>query len=180
MRKWLRWASEYRWPLYIAGILGLSIVAEGVLVWFATRPDAPRPQADFYDRALQWDADRAVLAASRQLGWRVTYEVPAGAEYVAGMAQPVDVRVTDRGGQPVRGLTGNLIAVRPADTRLSNEGALTELPQEPGRYRALVRLPADGLWELSVDTRLGAQRFIHQQRLDVRHGVAAAVGEVQG
>jgi len=176
MRKWLRWAAEYRWPLYLAGLLGLSIVAEGVLVWYATRPDAPRPQADFYEKSLQWDADRAVLAASRQLGWRVTFEVPAGPEYLPGMAQPVDVRVMDRDGQPVRGLAGKLVAVRPSDTRMSNQGALTELPQEPGRYRALVRLPQDGIWELSVDATRSSLRFVHQERLDIRHGAE----EVQG
>lgn len=168
-KQYIRWASEYRWPLYLAGILGMSIVAQGVMVWHATRPEAPRAQADFYDRSLRWDADQALLAASRELGWRVAFDVPAGAEYVAGMAQPVDVRVTDRDGAPVRGLAGTLVAIRPADTRLSNEGPLTELPHEPGRYRALVRLPADGLWELGLDTTRAGLRFVHQARLDIRH-----------
>ena len=41
--KLLRLISDYRWPIYIGGHLTMSVVACGVLVWVATRPDAPRP-----------------------------------------------------------------------------------------------------------------------------------------
>jgi len=162
-----RFISAYRWPIFIVGLLLMSITAQGVLVYVATRPSAPRPIVDYYQRSLEWDADAALQAASRELGWSVNIDVPAGGQYAVSARRPVDVTVRDRTGQPVSGLEGRLVAVRPADTRLNGASELTELPHEPGRYRTLARLPAPGLWELSLDAQLGEARFVHVARVSV-------------
>ena len=159
--------SQYRWPLYLGGILMLSVTAQGVMVYFATRPNAPRVEPDYYGRALRWDADQAVRAASAHLGWRVTFDVPGGVQYVAGMARPVDVSILDADGTAVSGLVGDVIAVRPADTRLNARAPLTELPHAPGRYRGLLRLGAPGLWQLNVDAAKQGLRFVHTARVTV-------------
>ena len=142
--KILRLISEYRWPIYLGGLLAMSIVACGVIVWVATRPDAPRPIKGYYEAAQAWDADEAVEEASRQLGWSVRYELPADVPHFAGMPRPVDVRVADRDGKPVSGLAGRLFAIRPSDTRLNQTGELVALPQAAGSYRTLVRIDAPG------------------------------------
>ena len=49
--KLLRLISEYRWPIYLGGLLSMSVVACGVLVWVATRPDSPRPIKGYYEAA---------------------------------------------------------------------------------------------------------------------------------
>ena len=165
--KFFRLVSEYRWPIYLGGLLTMSIVASGVIVWVATRPDTPRPIKGYYEAAQAWDAGEAIEAASRQLGWSVRYELPSDVPHFAGMPRPVDVRVADRGGQPVAGLAGRLFAVRPSDTRLNQSGELVALPQEPGRYRTLVRIDAPGAWELRIDVRRQALRFVHAARLAV-------------
>ncbi len=157
--------KQYRWPFYLGGLLVMSVVAQGILVFVATRPDAPRPLPDYYQKSLAWDLDAAVLDASRQLGWAVQVLLPAGVPHEAGMPRPVDVVVVDRDGVGVRGLVGQLQAVRPADGRLNNLGPLTEIPHLPGTYRALLRLDQAGLWEVRVDARLGTQRFVHSQRV---------------
>ena len=115
--KLFRLVSEYRWPIYIGGLLTMSLVACGVLVFVATRADAPRPIDNYYEAAQSWDADAAVLDASRALGWTVTFDLPADIPHVAGMPRPVDVTVVDRQGQPVAGLAGQLLANR-ADSGL--------------------------------------------------------------
>ncbi len=165
--KLLRVISEYRWPIYIGGLLSMSVVACGILVWVATRPDTPRPIKGYYEAARTWDADEAVEEASRQLGWTVRYELPEGVPHFPGMPRPVDVRVADREGKPVPGLAGRLFAIRPSDTRLNQTGDLVELPQEAGRYRSLVRLDEAGAWELRIDAKRDALRFVHAARLDV-------------
>jgi hypothetical protein len=167
VKKLFRLVSEYRWPIYLAGHLVMSIVACGVLVWYATRPDAPRPIKGYYEAARAWDADEAVADASRQLGWRVQYELPAGIPHLAGMPRPIDVRVVDREGSPVAGLTGRLFAIRPSDTRLNRDGELVEMPQQTGSYRTLLVLDAPGTWDLRIDTRQDALRFVHAARLNV-------------
>ncbi len=159
--------SAYRWPLILGGLLGMSICAQGVLVFVATRPDAPRPIKDYYERSLSWDADAAVLAASRDLGWRVSFELPADTPHTPGMPRPVDVHVKDRDGAPLAGLSGDFQALRPADARHNQAGSLTALPHLPGTYRTLVRLDADGLWEFRLDTRREGLRFVHIERVEV-------------
>jgi nitrogen fixation protein FixH len=163
--KLARSLSYYRWPIYLGGLLAMSVVGQGVLVYVATRPDAPRPIGGYYQRALQWDADEAVVEASRQLGWTVRFTVPADVPHTAGMPRPVDVFVQDRQGTPVLGLTGTLQAARPSEPRLSQAGDLTGIPHLPGTYRTLVRMDQPGLWELRLDARQGAQRFVSSERV---------------
>lgn len=165
--KLLRLVSEYRWPIYLGGLLTMPIVACGILVWVATRPNSPRPIEGYYEAARAWDADEAVGQASRQLGWVVRYELPSDVPHYVGMPRPVDVRIVDRDGKPVSGLVGQLFAIRPSDTRLNQVGRLTEIPQQAGSYRTLVRLDEPGAWELRIDTRQQALRFVHAARLTV-------------
>jgi len=54
--KIFRVISEYRWPIYLGGLLAMSIVSSGVIVWVATRPDTPRPMQGYYEAARAWDA----------------------------------------------------------------------------------------------------------------------------
>lgn len=163
----LRVLSEYRWPIYLGGLLSMSVVACAVIVWVATRPDSPRPIRGYYEAARAWDADEAVADASRRLGWTVRYQLPAGIPHYAGMPRPVDVTVADREGRPVSGLAGRLFAIRLSDTRLNQSGEIVELPQQAGSYRTLVVLDAPGAWELRIDATQQALRFVHAAGFDV-------------
>jgi nitrogen fixation protein FixH len=175
--KFFRMVSEYRWPIYLGGLLAMSVVSSGVIVWVATRPDTPRPIKGYYEAARAWDADEAVEEASRQLGWSVRYELPSDVPHFPGMPRPVDVRVADRTGNPVSGLAGRLLAIRPSDTRLNQSGELVALPQTPGSYRTLVRIDVPGAWELRIDVRQAALRFVHAARLTIPAEPAAPEGE---
>ncbi len=177
--KLLRTISEYRWPIYLGGLLAMSIVACGALVWVATRPDSPRPIKGYYEAARAWDADEAVEDASRQLGWTVRYDLPSDVPHYPGMPRPVDVQIADREGKPVSGLTGRLLAIRPSNTRMNQAGDLTELPQEAGRYRTLVLMDEPGTWELRLDTRQQAMRFVHAARLTVRADAELPAGRTR-
>ncbi len=168
--------SDYRWPIYVGGLLAMSVISSGVLVYVATRPDAPRPIKGYYESARAWDADEAVEDASRRLGWTVTYELAAGVPYTPGMPRPIDVQVSDRDGKAVTGLTGHLFAMRPSDGRLNQSGALTEIPQQAGRYRTLVRVDDPGTWEFRIDTTQGPLRFVHAARITVAAEPAAPGG----
>ena len=107
---------------------------------------------------------------------RVRYELPSDVPHYPGMPRPVDVRVADRDGRPVSGLAGTLFAIRPSDTRLNQSGDLTELPQQPGSYRTLVILDEPGAWELRIDARQQALRFVHAARLTVESGSSLPQG----
>jgi len=165
----LRFISANRWPAFLGGILLMSITAQGVLVHVATRPSSPRPIANYYERSLNWDADAAVLAASRELGWSVAIDVPAGDQYAVTARRPVDLVVRDREGEPVAGLSGRLISQPPAESR-KLESELTELPHDRGHYRTLAPLGKPGVWLLSIDAERGGTHFVHSQRVTVGGG----------
>ena len=165
--KILRVMSQYRWPIYLGCLLMMPIVACGILVWVATRPNTPRPIKGYYEAARSWDADEALEEASRQLGWTVRYELPSDVPHYRGMPRPLDVRVADREGKPVSGLAGHLLAIRPSDTRLNQVGQLTEIPQQAGSYRTLMLLDEPGAWDVRIDARQHALRFVHAARLTV-------------
>jgi nitrogen fixation protein FixH len=163
----LRLASQNRWPLFVVGLLAMSVSAQAVMVFVATRPSAGRPYANYYQHALQWDADSAVLAASRALGWTVSIDIPRGPELAFAELRPVDVTIADRDGQPVTGLEGQVVTTRAADSRAGGATALVALPQTPGRYRSLARLPQAGQWVVGLDAHLGATRFVFRTLVEL-------------
>jgi hypothetical protein len=165
--RFARLLSEYRWPIFVGGLLSMSVVASGVIVWVATRPDAPRPMPGYFEAALAWDVTEAEKDASQQLGWTVRYELPTDVPHMPGMPRPVDVTVADRTGAPVADLTGRLFAIRPSDTRLNQTGALSAIPNQLGRYRTLVRLDESGEWEMRLDATQQSLRFVHAARMQV-------------
>ena len=57
--------SAYRWPMLLIGLLAMSITAQAVLVFVATRRDSPAPIDNYYQRAQAWDAGRTLLRAPR-------------------------------------------------------------------------------------------------------------------
>jgi nitrogen fixation protein FixH len=171
--KLLRLLSEYRWPAFIGGLLSMSILACAVLVWVATRDDSPRPIAGYYEAARAWDATEAEEDASRQLGWTVQFDLPSDVPHFRGMPRPLDVTVMDRAGAPVSGLAGRLLAVRPSDARLNQQGVLIEIPTQAGRYRTLVRMDEPGAWDLRLDTTQQRLRFVHTVRWQLAGGSGA-------
>lgn len=168
--KALKTLIAYRWPMYLGGLLLMSFTANAILVYIATRPNAPRPVEGYYEKSLEWDADAALVEASRQLGWIVEYGIPDGPQYSSDAPRPVDIVVTDLEGAGVVGLTGRLVAVRPADPALNQAGDLVELPHAPGHYRTLLRLGAWGIWEFNLDVQRGALNFVYSGRVHVPAG----------
>lgn len=163
-----RIVSDYRWPILLSSLLVLSISAQGIMVFFATSSNAPQPEKNYYEKSLKWDEVTALSEAGRRLGWTVAYSLPTGAQYLPGMARPLDMLIGDRDGKPVTGLKGKVFAIRPSETRLNTSGILTELPHKPGSYRTLITFGADGLWEMALDAAYGKQRFVNRTRIDVR------------
>ena len=174
-----RFVSENRWPLYLSGLLGMAIAAYAVLIFVATRPSAPRPIPRYYKASQRWDVDEAAEEASRQLGWKVTYDLPKGVPHVAGMPRPVDVRLVDREGRGVAGLEGRLFVMRPSDQRLSQSVPLVGLPHQAGSYRALVVVDQPGAWEFRLDAKQDALRFVHAARVSVAPDPAPGAGEAR-
>jgi nitrogen fixation protein FixH len=166
MKKIVRLILANRWPAFLGGILMMAITANAVLVYVATRPNVPKAIENYYERSLNWDADAAVVAASRALGWTVHFAIPAGEQFAMAMRRPVDVTIRRRNGEPVTGLTGRLLCQPPGRSDQLESG-LTELPHERGHYRALAPIAQPGEWQLSLDGDVDGTPFVYSERIMV-------------
>jgi hypothetical protein len=63
--------------------------------------------------------------------------------------------------------------------RLNQTGELTELPHRAGVYRTLVLLDEPGTWELRIDARQQALRFVHAARVSIRADAALPAGRAR-
>ncbi len=160
------WISRYRWPAGIIAIVTVFFVADGILIATAFSARNVGPEEEYYERALQHDDTRAAVQRAELRGFRMAVRV--GAAPLSEMPRPVDVTVTDRAGRPVPGLDGTLTAVRPSDVRLKNRAALVGVPNRPGQYRLLLRVPVSGLWVFELDASQGGESYRVVQRQDVR------------
>ena len=77
--KMARVFSAYRWPIFIGLLLAMPIVASAVIVWVATRPDAPRPIDGYYEVwLLKPDASGMVSVGILDSADQGLYPLPAG------------------------------------------------------------------------------------------------------
>lgn len=166
MSRWLARMQRNAWPIGIAVVVMAFVAIDGALVLTAFRDTAVAAEEGYYDKALAYDRSRVAVLRSSEAGWKAA--VAVADTPLPGMPRRVDVVIHDRLDQPVTGLVGTLTAVRPADARLSNSGALLEVPGEPGAYRLLLKVPVRGLWEFQLDARKGADDY----RMIIRQDVA--------
>lgn len=128
----------------------------GVLI--ASQSDGgPQVIDRYYQQAVAWDSTAAVRQASRDLGWAV--DVTRGA--VDGRTV-LDVRVTDRDGLPVTGLTGELLLRRPQSAGVLERLRLDAAPAT--MLRAYPSVSGRGLWDIDVELQRGETRFVDTVR----------------
>jgi nitrogen fixation protein FixH len=127
--------------LFPAG-LGLVVVVNMVLLWFALETFPGTVTANSYERGRKYGQVLERDAAIEALGWRVDvrWQPEHGGAVVA--------RYLDRDGQPVRGLMPRAVITRPLGDASRLDVLLRE--GESGVYSGNVALPHRGLWDVSV------------------------------
>ena len=159
--------SRYRWPIGIIGIIFSFLTVQGILIFNALRDyDKIAPDADYYERGVNYEQQHRNDLRAVEAGLKA--EIAVSEAPIANMPRRVDVRVLDRAGHPVPGLSGKLKATRPSDARLTNEGQLIAVPGEDGLYRLLLAVPMSGLWEFELTARRGSDDYRVVVRQDVK------------
>ncbi|HVH39057.1 MAG TPA: FixH family protein [Gemmatimonadaceae bacterium] len=159
----MKFRRGWYWPWFIVAAL-LFTVGVNVVMLFAASGDGGNGyvvEPDYYRKAVDWDRTMARQAASDSLGWSATATIKRG----TGDSSRVVLRPVGRGGAAVTGahVTATLIHNRDAAHPL--KVVLTE--SEPGRYVTMAALPHAGRWEVRVEARRGAERFmttLHAER----------------
>jgi nitrogen fixation protein FixH len=162
------------WPIAVVAVLAITVLANVVVLWVASDPDAEAVEPDYYRKAVAWDSTRVERARNLALGWRLDATVgPLG-----GGGAEVRARLADAAGAPLAGATveleaiHNRIAAHPVHAVLFPAGGAGG---EAGVYAAAVPLARPGLWELRFTVRRGSDRFTVDRRLDV--ALAPPAGE---
>jgi nitrogen fixation protein FixH len=146
--------------LFVAAFL-VVIGVNGALIYFAQDSFSGLETASPYERGLDYNKALAAQAEQDRLGWQSQAQISGE----TGVRR-LEVRMTDRDGRPLDGLTLSAYLVRP-----SNEGLdLTIAPQPlgDGRYAASFTLPAAGQWELRLVAQGDDVAWQHSERLFVK------------
>ena len=123
-------------------LLGMSATIQFSAAYLASRGNAAEVERDYYDRAVEWDAYQAEVAASEALGWSL--EITSEPLVVPGQARIATLRITDAEGAPVEGLAGDVHAFQTANVDEAHQLRMQEL--EPGVYRAAYAPARYGNW----------------------------------
>lgn len=146
----------------VFGLLAMNFAIVATTITLASGDAHFAVEADYYQRAVAWDASRAELARSAALGWRV--EVDAATARSATGMRTLTVRLIDREGAPIGGATVDGVAFHHGSAGARAETGFVE--RGPGVYQADVPLLAAGLHEVRVIAVRGEDRFLETVRQD--------------
>lgn len=144
----------------LAGLIlffGIVIAVDSLFITLAYRTFSGEAAANPYEAGLLYNRTLAQRRKEAALGWSATIE--------EGQGDTVLVRVADRAGKPLEGLTVNGALERPATTR--GQRTVRFVAVEPGVYRADAA-PLDGAWDLHVTIRGAGEALFEADRRLVR------------
>lgn len=153
-------ARGWHWPLLIVGLLAIPIVAGGYLAYQATHDAGFALEADYYRKAVGWDAQMAQEVVNAQLGWQATMTAKP-----AGNSLDVTAEFHTKTGAELPKLTVQIDGFFLARSQDLQEAEMQLGPD--GRYHATLHLPHAGLHELHVRATTGQTRFTLVRRVDI-------------
>lgn len=156
--------SHWKWAP--VALLGSLLSGLGTMVFIATGDPSFAVEPEYYQKALDWDRERAQQANNERLGYQLTVSVRAPG---AGGARELVLQFVDAAGQPIHGASVEVSAFHNARAAEIVRRRLVE--RDPGIYVQELPLKRLGLWELRFVTQRSGVRFTHVARVDVTaHG----------
>jgi nitrogen fixation protein FixH len=147
--------------LFVGGFL-VVIGANAALIYFAQDTFSGLETASPYERGLDYNKTLAAEAAVEQLGWQSQVQISAESHGTRSL----QVRLTDRNGRPLNGLTVVAYLVRPSNEGL--DATIIPRPMGDGRYVTSFVLPAAGQWELRLVAHNDDAAWQRSERLFVK------------
>ncbi|MDH5771539.1 MAG: FixH family protein [Rhodospirillaceae bacterium] len=145
------------YPWLFVGGLGIVVIVNGILVYFATNSWTGLSTDGHYDKGLAYNQ---TLDAQRQqdaLGWKVDFNYDPNGN--------LSVKFIDANGAPLDGLTVTANLYRPSQDNVDYGVALQPAPL--GSYQTQLQLPLPGLWEVRLNAVRGSDTFRLRRRIQV-------------
>ena len=139
-------------PWLIFGILGMSVIANIILVRSAAADPNYINEPDYYREAVAWDEHMAQQRASASLGWHVSASLAVSRDQRAQLT----LHLVDRDGKPlsdarVHATTSpNLCALQRTNVDARSDVAVDVGPACPG------------LWRIDVEAERGDAHFVER------------------
>ncbi len=146
-----RLPSGWQWPAFVIGLLLTSVFTMMGFLFMANQDGGAQVIDNYYQKAVDWDEQKAEKARSEALGWTVRLDVDAGRQ--------VRVHILDAAGQPVRDARVTLVASRP---QFSNPQAELDLTLNPatGAYEVPLPVAGQGLWDMAIRASRNDDLFV--------------------
>ncbi|ROR34456.1 FixH family protein [Inmirania thermothiophila] len=154
------------WVLAWYGVVLAILVANGVMITLAVRTNPGLVKKDYYESGQRYGETLAAEREARALGWSLDLALPAQPR--AGAPASVHLLARDGSGLPLQASRAHLYAYRPADARADFDLPLTQTAA--GRYRAELRFPLPGVWDLVGELEQGGRIVRVARRIEVLAG----------
>lgn len=164
-------SKERIWPTMIVTALLGNVVLGVVLVRVAKGDRHFAVEANYYQKAVGWDATMAQDARSAALGWEMA---PSLGALRADGTDSLLLTLQTAAHEPIAGAAVTLEAMPVAYAGEVRRVTLTATA-EPGRYLAVGVIGRTGLWELRLAATRGDDRFTENLRIDASATSAATL-----
>jgi nitrogen fixation protein FixH len=139
-------------------------VSMGITILTAARSDGGAQVVDdYYQKAVNWDEIQALRQQSKALGWKLDLEVQVGTELADKLGH---LRIVDAEGQPVSGLTAEVMVRRP---NLTEPVAVVQLQElEAGHYVFPNHVADPGIWDFVLKGERDERPYVAELRREFR------------
>lgn len=134
------------WGSLVIGLLGTQVLIGVGSIIIATGDPSAAVVPDYYQKALNWDEERASQAASDALGWQTEITVSDGVDRTG--RRTLLVRLLDRGGQAVEDATVSARLYHHA--RAAQSQTVQFRDRGNGYYTAVPAMGRAGLWQMEL------------------------------
>jgi nitrogen fixation protein FixH len=165
-----KYPRAWLWPVGLTALLLGSVAICVITAVVATRDPSFALEPEYYQQAVEWDQSVAARRDSAALGWSAAAAVSAPG--VPGQFRTLTVRLTDGAGRPVAADRVEVSAFHHArrgeafslafgtGDRPPATGAGSVVAAEPGRWVWSLGPARAGVWQVRIDARSGADRFL--------------------
>lgn len=149
----------------LLAFFGVVFTVDGIFIYLAATGKDGLVETNYYQKGLHYDDVIQIKKRQAELGW--TFDVTPPAK---DGSSPLEIRLKDGQGQPLSGMRIAASVRRPAEAGFDQTLTLTEVA--PGTYRAEVKLPLDGLWDLKAQVLDGETGQKNQALFESRFTVS--------
>ncbi len=150
-------APGWWYPWLFVGGLGIVVIVNGILIYFAVNSWTGLSTDGHYDKGLAYNQTLDAQRQQNSLGWKADFNYnPDG---------NISIRLTDINNKPLDNLKVKAQLYRPSQDDVDYSVDLQ--PTSAGAYQARLQLPLPGLWEVRLSANRGSDTFRLRRRIQV-------------